>query len=193
MNKRGFYVSLLKFGNYIPTCSVDPEFVQMGMPCFDSHANSLASESAITQDAKAFLEQCESLRPRNSGLWCLWTSRAPHILPESHRGKEKKIQMEWNVRKGFPGGSVGKELAYNAGDAGRLKFNPGSGRSPGEWQCNPFQYSCLENPMDRGAWWATSHRIAKNWTHLKRLSQQARGVRKDVSRPRKWCDHFTFS
>ena len=114
MNKRGFYVSLLKFGNCIPTCNVDPEFVQMGMPCFDSHANSLASESAITQDAKAFLEKCESLRPRNTGLWCLWTSRAPHILPESHRGKEKKIQMEWNVRKGFPAGSVGKELAYNA-------------------------------------------------------------------------------
>ena len=41
---------------------------------------------------------------------------------------------------------------------------PGSGRSPGEENGNPLQYSCLENPMDRGAWWATVHRVAKSWT-----------------------------
>ena len=81
------------------------------MPCFDPHANSLASESAIIQDAKAFLEKCESLRPRSSAPLCPWTSRVPHILPGSHRGKEKKNKMEWDVRKGFPGGSVGKESA----------------------------------------------------------------------------------
>ena len=49
-------------------------------------------------------------------------------------------------------GSDGEEPAYNAGDPGS---NPGSGRSPGEGNGNPLQYSCLENPMDRGAWWAT--------------------------------------
>ena len=52
----------------------------------------------------------------------------------------------------FPHSSVGKESACNAGDLGSI---PGSGRSPGEGNDNPLQYSCLENPMDRGAWWAT--------------------------------------
>ena len=50
---------------------------------------------------------------------------------------------------GFPGGSVGKDSSGNAGDLGSI---PGSGRSPGEGNGNPLQYSCLENSMDRGAW-----------------------------------------
>ena len=53
---------------------------------------------------------------------------------------------------GFPGGSDGKESARNAGDPGSI---PGSGRTPGEGDGNPLQYSCLENSMDRGAWRAT--------------------------------------
>ena len=52
---------------------------------------------------------------------------------------------------GFPGVSVIKNLLTNAGDMGSL---PGSGRSPGEGNSNPLQYSCPENPRDRGAWWA---------------------------------------
>ena len=52
---------------------------------------------------------------------------------------------------GFPGGSVLKNLAANAGDAGDMGSIPGSGRSPGEGNGNPFQYSCLENSVDRGA------------------------------------------
>ena len=51
--------------------------------------------------------------------------------------------------------------ACNAGDLGSI---PGSGRSPGEENGNPFQYSCLENPMDRGAWWAAVHGVPKSWT-----------------------------
>ena len=51
----------------------------------------------------------------------------------------------------FPGGSDGKESSCNAGDPG---LTPGMGRSPGEGNSNPLQYSCLEKPMDRGAWWA---------------------------------------
>ena len=51
----------------------------------------------------------------------------------------------------------------NVGDLGSV---PGSGRSPGEGNGNPLQYSCLENPMDRGAWWATAHGVAKSWTRL---------------------------
>ena len=53
--------------------------------------------------------------------------------------------METMTDMGFPGGSEGKVSAYNAGDAGSI---PGSGRSPGEGNGNPLQYSCLENPMD---------------------------------------------
>ena len=56
-----------------------------------------------------------------------------------------------------------KQLAYNAGDLGLI---PGTGRSSGEGNVNPLQYSCLENPKDRGAWWATVHRVAKSWTRL---------------------------
>ena len=70
-------------------------------------------------------------------------------------------EMAWDVS--FPGGSEVKVSACNAGDLGSI---PGSGRSPGEGNGNPLQYSCLENPMDRGAWWATVHRVTKSQTRL---------------------------
>ena len=54
----------------------------------------------------------------------------------------------------------------NAGDASNVGLIAGSGRSPGEGNGNPLQYSCLEYPMDRGAWWATVHRMAKSDTRL---------------------------
>ena len=59
---------------------------------------------------------------------------------------------------GFPHSSVGKESANNAGDPGSI---PGSGRSPGKGNGNPLHYSCLENPMDRGAWQAIVHGVAR--------------------------------
>ena len=62
---------------------------------------------------------------------------------------------------GFPGGSVGKESVCNAGDPGLI---PGWGRFPGGGHGNPLQYSCLENPMDRGAWRAKVLGAAKSWT-----------------------------
>ena len=60
---------------------------------------------------------------------------------------------------GFPGGSDCEESACNAGDLGSI---PGSGRSPGEGDGYPLQYSCLENPMERGIWWATVHGVKKS-------------------------------
>ena len=65
---------------------------------------------------------------------------------------------------GFPGGSGGKESTCMAGDLGSI---PGLGRSPGEGSGNSLQYSCLENPMDRGAWWATAHGVAKSLPRLR--------------------------
>ena len=59
---------------------------------------------------------------------------------------------------GFPGGSVVKNLPAKAGNAGSI---PGSGRSPGEGNSNPLKYSCLRNPVDRGAWWAIVHGFKK--------------------------------
>ena len=64
-----------------------------------------------------------------------------------------------SIAFGFPGGSDGKESTCNAGDLGSI---PGLGRSPGGGHGNPLQYSCLGNPMDRGAWRATGHGIPKN-------------------------------
>ena len=69
--------------------------------------------------------------------------------------------------KDFPHGSDGKASAYNAGDLGSIL---GSGRSPVEGNDNPLQYSCLENPMDRGAWQATVYRVAKSRTRLSDLT-----------------------
>ena len=67
------------------------------------------------------------------------------------------LECQWGV----PGGSDGKESACNAGDLGSA---PGSGRSPGEGKGNPLQYSCQKNPMDRGAWQGTVHRVTKSQT-----------------------------
>ena len=75
-----------------------------------------------------------------------------------------KLSCVWN---GHPQWLIDKESACNAGDTGLV---PGPLRSPGEGNGNPVQYFCLENPMDRGAWWATVHGAAKSQTRLSDLS-----------------------
>ena len=69
---------------------------------------------------------------------------------------------------GFPGGAVVKNPLASAGDMGLI---PGSGRSPGGGKANLFQYSCIENSMDRGARWATVYRVAESWTWLNDWTQ----------------------
>ena len=84
----------------------------------------------------------------------------------SHQREEKEellIKDPLMQTLGFPGGSEDKAPACNAGDPGSI---PGLGRSPGEGNGNPLQYSCLENPMERGAWRATVHGVAKSRTQL---------------------------
>ena len=66
----------------------------------------------------------------------------------------------------FPDGSTGKESACNKGDTRDLGWIPGSGRFPGGGDGTPLQYSCLENPMDGGAWWATVDGVVKIRTRL---------------------------
>ena len=70
------------------------------------------------------------------------------------------LQLDASIL-GFPDGSDGKESTCNAGDPGSI---PGSGRSPGEKNGYPLQYSCLENSMDKGAWWATVHEVTESDT-----------------------------
>ena len=71
------------------------------------------------------------------------------------------------VTLGFRGSSDGEESTCNAGDLGSI---PGLGRSPGGGNGSPLQHSCLENLMDRGAWWAIVHVVTQSQTRLKRLS-----------------------
>ena len=75
-------------------------------------------------------------------------------------------QVSFLIAYVFPGGSDGKASAYNAGDLGSI---PGLGRSHGGGNGNPLRYSCLENPMDGGAWWATDHGVHKESDTTERL------------------------
>ena len=68
--------------------------------------------------------------------------------------------------QGLRRGLSGRDPPTNAGDTGDVGLIHGSGRSPGEGSDNPLQYACLENPMDRGAWWATVPGVTKSWTRL---------------------------
>ena len=72
--------------------------------------------------------------------------------------------FSYELLMGFPGGSMVKNPPANAGDTGDLGSITGLGRSPGVGNGNPLQYSCLENSMDRGAWWPTVHEVAKSQT-----------------------------
>ena len=74
------------------------------------------------------------------------------------------------LNPGLLGGTSGNESIYQWRRYKKHGFNPESGRSPGEGNGNLLQYSCLENPMDRGAWWAIIHGVTKSWTWLKWLS-----------------------
>ena len=104
-------------------------------------------------------------------LWYL-TQYFKHYMLILYLNLEKEsdsLFRDWTVLiyewypLGFPGGSDGKASAYNAGDPGSI---PGLGRSSGEGNGNPLQYSCLENPMDRGPWWAIVHGVTKSRTRL---------------------------
>ena len=83
---------------------------------------------------------------------------ALEIKSVSQGEHESVVKNYCTTREGIPGSSISKESACSVGDPGLIL---GSGRSPGEGNGSPLQYSCLGNPMDRGAWWATIHGVMK--------------------------------
>ena len=98
-------------------------------------------------------------------LFSLWKYMYPFIFTAS-----------WGIIRGLPGGASFKEPICQFRRHKRHGFDPGSGRSPGGGHGNPLQYSCLENPMDRGTWWAEVHWVTKSQTWLKQLSTYAQGI-----------------
>ena len=98
-----------------------------------------------------------------------------HLVPPFQQG----FSMSWDYKnwlltreRAFQVALVVKNLPANAGDIRDVGSIPGSGRSPGGGHGNPLQYFCLKNPVDRGTWWATIHRVTKSQRGLKRLSVQ---------------------
>ena len=77
------------------------------------------------------------------------------------QGLGQRLDLDEDMHNG-----VVQDPPANAGDTGDVGLIPGLGRSPGEGHGNPHQYSCLKNPLDRGASWVTVHGVAKNWTRL---------------------------
>ena len=105
--------------------------------------------------------QCSCLEnPRDEGAW--WAVNYG-VTRSWTRLKRLSSSSSSSIYVSFPAGSDSKESACSAGNLGSI---PGLGRSPGEGNGNPLQYSCLENPIDidRGAWQAIVHGVAKNWT-----------------------------
>ena len=102
----------------------------------------------------------------------------PDLFPDSLQCPHPMSLVAWiHLLRAcsVPGGAsqvalVVKHLSANVGDIRDVGSIPGSGRSPAGGYGNPLQYSCLENPMDRGAWWTTVHGITKSQTQLKQLS-----------------------
>ena len=100
---------------------------------------------------------------------------APPQVPHFPLAYTLGVQIQTQYFLGSPGGTSGKEPPARAGDLTHVGLTPGSGRCPGEVNGNMLQYSCLENPTDRGTWQAIVHRVAKRWTPLKQLNSQGFG------------------
>ena len=96
---------------------------------------------------------------------CIYKSKIEYAYIHILCGPSILIYLP-NYCKGFPGGTVVTNPPANAGDARSMGLIPGTGRYPEEGSGNPLQYSCLRNSMDRGAWRATVHGVAKSWTQL---------------------------
>jgi len=110
-----------------------------------------------------------------TGLWRKIASGTSIFVPQVIKKGRKRNYHNLKKKEGFPGGSDGKESVRSAGDLGSI---PGSGRFPGGGHGNPLQYSCLENPMDRGNSWATVHGVTKSQTQLSDFDQEIKSRNK---------------
>ena len=122
---------------------------------------------------------CKTLSDANTFVSMIYSLRMTR-LKNSRVQTSFHFDLKWDyihtreAKEGFPSGSVIKNPPVHAGDAGDLDSISGLGRSPGGGNGNPLQYSCLKIPMNRGAWRATVHRVAKsgtwlsNWAHTHR-------------------------
>ena len=136
-------------------------------PLTPAHS-SVSSQSTDLRTCVPFLFLNCSLDRLGSLEMDVIVSPCPQWLEQCQRPCRPSISICWNSSQvviiwGFPAGSDGKESTCNAGDLGSI---PGLGRSPGEENGNTIQCSCLGNPMDGRAWWATVHDVAKSQTWL---------------------------
>ena len=111
------------------------------------------------------ITQLQKIKPHDIYLLLLWID--PSIICCKLIILYITIKIQLHNTGSFPGGSDSKESACNVGDPVSI---PRSGRSPGEGNGNPLQYSCLENPMDRGAWQAAVHGVSKSWDTIEWLT-----------------------
>ena len=137
----------------------------------------LVAQDAITkyhrvgdlQTVEIHLSQFWMLKVQDGGTHMVeWSSSScllRILLVSSHGRRVSELcgDLFYKGTNPIPGGSNGKEFTCNAGNLGLI---PGLGKSPGEGNGNPLQYSCLENSIDRGAWWATVHGVSKSCSQL---------------------------
>ena len=112
--------------------------------------------------------------------YCLWVAQGRTWLKQLSSSSSKKYT--W----GFPGGTSGKEPTCQCRRHRDMGSILGLGRCPGRGHGTPLQYSCLENPMDRGVWWSTVHGVAKSQTWLKKLSTPTQEVYILSLAPHRW-------
>ena len=113
--------------------------------------------------------ECSRIIHKCIKFYSILSCRTEFVQPS----KLKEIEFHWNCFICYYGllqWLSSKEFTCNAGGVGDAGSIPGLGRFPEEGHGNPLQYSSLEIPLDRGAWWATVHKVTKSWTRLKRLS-----------------------
>ena len=125
----------------------------------------LAAAASLNGEGNGTPLQCSCLEnPRDGGAW--WA--AVYEAKQSRTRLSNLAVAAWFRWGGFPGGSVVKNPPANTGDTRAAGLILWSGRCPGEGNGNLFQYSCLENPMDRGPSWTTAHGVTNSWTQLSR-------------------------
>ena len=163
--------------------------------CFQYFKGKKKSKSRFQCDTYQFSDAVTKLTHQTR---CAPLGERPHWVPSfllspqrelvtgkhAHFEEKDLFYPEDSPIWGFKVMLVIKNLPDEAWDLRDLGSIPRSGRSSGRVHGNPYQYSCLENPKDRGAWWAIAHRVAKRWTRLKQLSTHSPIHRMDISPPR---------